>query len=245
MSFASYPWNFCLPQSHEDFLLCFSLFYSLSVFPSSADERFDATFHTNVLVNASGSCQYIPPGETHTHTPSHLTFLFIIVIPLTLSCPPGILKSTCYIDVRWFPFDVQKCDLKFGSWTHNGWLLDLQMLDVDISTYIPNGEWDLVGKTLHTHVCTCTQKNTTHTNTHSHTLSLFCLSGERGRETECFSHAFLHPKCHFPWVRQPMPVSDLIRFKRSFYTPLISNAHHSHSCETHCSHQSFPVYRSW
>uniref|UniRef100_A0A667W9U9 Neuronal acetylcholine receptor subunit alpha-7 n=1 Tax=Myripristis murdjan TaxID=586833 RepID=A0A667W9U9_9TELE len=85
---------------------------------NSADERFDATFHTNVLVNASGSCQYIPPG---------------------------ILKSTCYIDVRWFPFDVQKCDLKFGSWTHNGWLLDLQMMDVDISTYIPNGEWDLVG----------------------------------------------------------------------------------------------------
>lgn len=59
---------------------------------------------------------------------------------------PGILKSTCYIDVRWFPFDVQKCDLKFGSWTHNGWLLDLQMIDVDISTYIPNGEWDLVGE---------------------------------------------------------------------------------------------------
>ncbi|KAG9347192.1 hypothetical protein JZ751_006119 [Albula glossodonta] len=84
----------------------------------SADERFDATFHTNVLVNASGYCQYIPPG---------------------------ILKSTCYIDVRWFPFDVQKCNLKFGSWTYNGWLLDLQMLAVDISTYIPNGEWDLVG----------------------------------------------------------------------------------------------------
>ncbi|KPP58651.1 neuronal acetylcholine receptor subunit alpha-7-like [Scleropages formosus] len=84
---------------------------------NSADERFDATFHTNVLVNASGYCQYIPPG---------------------------ILKSTCYIDVRWFPFDVQKCDLKFGSWTYNGWLLDLQMLAVDISTYISNGEWDLV-----------------------------------------------------------------------------------------------------
>jgi len=58
----------------------------------------------------------------------------------------GILKSTCYIDVRWFPFDIQKCELKFGSWTHNGWLLDLQMQAVDISTYIPNGEWDLVGK---------------------------------------------------------------------------------------------------
>ncbi len=28
----------------------------------SADERFDATFHTNVLVNSSGACQYLPPG---------------------------------------------------------------------------------------------------------------------------------------------------------------------------------------
>ncbi|XP_072904754.1 neuronal acetylcholine receptor subunit alpha-7 isoform X2 [Hemitrygon akajei] len=85
---------------------------------NSADERFDATFHTNVLVRSNGYSQYIPPG---------------------------ILKSTCYIDVRWFPFDVQRCDLKFGSWTHDGWLLDLQMMEADISTYIPNGEWDLVG----------------------------------------------------------------------------------------------------
>lgn len=57
--------------------------------------------------------------------------------------------------MRWFPFDVQKCDLKFGSWTHNGWLLDLQMIDVDVSTYIPNGEWDLVGKQGRTEVNWC------------------------------------------------------------------------------------------
>ncbi|XP_007231257.2 neuronal acetylcholine receptor subunit alpha-7 [Astyanax mexicanus] len=84
---------------------------------NSADERFDATFHTNVLVNSSGYCQYLPPG---------------------------IFKSTCYIDVRWFPFDVQRCDLKFGSWTYGGWSLDLQMMDADITGYIANGEWDLV-----------------------------------------------------------------------------------------------------
>ncbi|XP_066558103.1 neuronal acetylcholine receptor subunit alpha-7 isoform X2 [Amia ocellicauda] len=84
---------------------------------NSADERFDATFHTNVLVNSSGYCQYLPPG---------------------------IFKSTCYIDVRWFPFDVQKCDLKFGSWTYGGWSLDLQMLEADVTGYIANGEWDLV-----------------------------------------------------------------------------------------------------
>ncbi|XP_041917611.1 neuronal acetylcholine receptor subunit alpha-7a [Alosa alosa] len=84
---------------------------------NSADERFDATFHTNVLVNSSGHCQYMPPG---------------------------IFKSTCYIDVRWFPFDVQRCDLKFGSWTYGGWSLDLQMIEADITGYIANGEWDLV-----------------------------------------------------------------------------------------------------
>lgn len=60
----------------------------------------------------------------------------------------GIFKSSCYIDVRWFPFDVQKCNLKFGSWTYGGWSLDLQMQEADISGYISNGEWDLVGKLL-------------------------------------------------------------------------------------------------
>lgn len=30
----------------------------------SADERFDASFHTNILVNSSGYCQYLPPGNT-------------------------------------------------------------------------------------------------------------------------------------------------------------------------------------
>ncbi|XP_062256334.1 neuronal acetylcholine receptor subunit alpha-7a [Platichthys flesus] len=84
---------------------------------NSADERFDTTFHTNILVNSSGNCDYIPPG---------------------------IFKSTCSIDVRWFPFDVQRCDLKFGSWTHGGWLLDLKMIEPDITHYTPNGEWDLI-----------------------------------------------------------------------------------------------------
>uniref|UniRef100_A0A8B9L016 Neuronal acetylcholine receptor subunit alpha-7 n=1 Tax=Astyanax mexicanus TaxID=7994 RepID=A0A8B9L016_ASTMX len=84
---------------------------------NSADERFDATFHTNVVVSADGSCHYLPPG---------------------------IFKSTCYIDVKWFPFDVQRCALKFGSWTYGGWSLDLQMMEADISGYIANGEWDLV-----------------------------------------------------------------------------------------------------
>lgn len=54
--------------------------------------------------------------------------------------------STCNVDVRWFPFDIQKCELKFGSWTYDGWLLDLQMSDADVSSYMANGEWDLIGE---------------------------------------------------------------------------------------------------
>lgn len=59
----------------------------------SADEGFDGTFQTNVVVKHNGSCLYVPPG---------------------------IFKSTCKIDITWFPFDDQHCDMKFGSWTYDG-----------------------------------------------------------------------------------------------------------------------------
>ncbi|XP_056299947.1 neuronal acetylcholine receptor subunit alpha-7-like isoform X3 [Pseudoliparis swirei] len=84
---------------------------------NSAHDKFDASFKTNVLVNSSGFCEYLPPG---------------------------IFVSTCNVDVRWFPFDIQRCELKFGSWTFDGWLLDLQMKEADVSGYMTNGEWDLV-----------------------------------------------------------------------------------------------------
>ncbi|KAF7227202.1 neuronal acetylcholine receptor subunit alpha-7 isoform X2 [Nothobranchius furzeri] len=84
---------------------------------NSAHDKFDATFKTNVLVNSSGFCEYLPPG---------------------------IFVSTCNVDVRWFPFDIQRCELKFGSWTFDGWLLDIQMKEADVTGYMPNGEWDLL-----------------------------------------------------------------------------------------------------
>lgn len=38
-----------------------------------------------------------------------------------LYVPPGIFKSTCKIDITWFPFDDQRCEMKFGSWTYDGY----------------------------------------------------------------------------------------------------------------------------
>uniref|UniRef100_A0A7E4VZW9 Acetylcholine receptor subunit alpha-type unc-38 n=1 Tax=Panagrellus redivivus TaxID=6233 RepID=A0A7E4VZW9_PANRE len=82
--------------------------------------------------------------------------------------PPAIFKSFCQIDVQWFPFDEQLCNLKIGSWTFSKELLNLEILDgeevdetfvneqgklenatlveegIDLSDYYPSVEWDIM-----------------------------------------------------------------------------------------------------
>ncbi len=38
---------------------------------------------------------------------------------------PVKLRSSCKIDVTYFPFDDQICLIKFGSWTYSGLQVDL------------------------------------------------------------------------------------------------------------------------
>ena len=97
---------------------------------TSADEDIDSKFPSNVVVTEDGTCSWVPLG------------LFI---------------SSCAIDIRWFPFDDQRCRLKFGSWTYDGGRINMTYLQlpsitggedgpVSLDTYQPSGEWQLIGE---------------------------------------------------------------------------------------------------
>lgn len=60
--------------------------------------------------------------------------------------PPAIYKSSCSIDVTFFPFDQQNCKMKFGSWTYDKAKIDLQPLEttVDLKDYWESGEWAII-----------------------------------------------------------------------------------------------------
>ncbi|XP_035210807.1 acetylcholine receptor subunit alpha-like [Stegodyphus dumicola] len=69
--------------------------------------------------------------------------------------PPALYKSTCEIDVEYFPFDEQSCLMKFGSWTYDGYEVDLRHvkqeegsslvpLGIDMSEFYKSVEWDIL-----------------------------------------------------------------------------------------------------
>ncbi|KAM4562555.1 neuronal acetylcholine receptor subunit alpha-4-like [Odontesthes bonariensis] len=60
--------------------------------------------------------------------------------------PPAIYKSSCSIDVTFFPFDQQSCKMKFGSWTYDRAKIDLISIasDVDQMDYWESGEWVII-----------------------------------------------------------------------------------------------------
>ncbi|XP_050401430.1 neuronal acetylcholine receptor subunit alpha-6 [Patella vulgata] len=69
---------------------------------------------------------------------------------LVLWSPPARLRSSCHIDITYFPFDSQVCSQKFGSWTYDKAQVDLRNKSnvLEVSNYITNGEWTLYKYTL-------------------------------------------------------------------------------------------------
>jgi len=56
--------------------------------------------------------------------------------------------SHCSVDVTWFPFDAQRCQLVFQSWILLSDEININVLDdVDVlAIYVPTDEWNLTGK---------------------------------------------------------------------------------------------------
>ncbi|KAJ1525706.1 hypothetical protein ONE63_008917 [Megalurothrips usitatus] len=95
---------------------------------NNADSQYStAAINTNVIVYSNGMVTWL----------SH-----------------GIYRSSCDIDVEFFPFDIQACNMKWASWTYDGYQLDLvkQTEDGDVSNYQANGEFDLVSFDAKKHV---------------------------------------------------------------------------------------------
>ncbi|GAB1606059.1 acetylcholine receptor subunit alpha-like 1 [Argonauta hians] len=75
--------------------------------------------------------------------------------------PPAIYKTYCPIDVEYFPFDMQTCVMRFGSWTYNDQEIDLihfcheqgtnqsngdiiNYMGIDLNGYQQSVEWDIL-----------------------------------------------------------------------------------------------------
>ena len=59
---------------------------------------------------------------------------------------PLIVQSACAVDVTYFPFDNQKCFIRFGSWIYDETQVNLSLKNatVDQSSYSLNTEMDLL-----------------------------------------------------------------------------------------------------
>ncbi|CAL8321838.1 unnamed protein product [Merluccius merluccius] len=57
--------------------------------------------------------------------------------------PPAIFRSYCEIIVLHFPFDLQNCSMKLGTWTNDGTLVVINPDSdrPDLSNFMESGEW--------------------------------------------------------------------------------------------------------
>ncbi|XP_077923904.1 acetylcholine receptor subunit epsilon isoform X2 [Halichoerus grypus] len=95
------------------------------VLENNIDGQFGVAYDVNVLVYEGGYVSWLPPA---------------------------IYRSSCAVEVTYFPFDWQNCSLVFRSQTYNAEEVDfvfavdddgetISKIDIDTEAYTENGEW--------------------------------------------------------------------------------------------------------
>ncbi|XP_053423928.1 acetylcholine receptor subunit beta isoform X1 [Nycticebus coucang] len=94
------------------------------------DGNFDVALYINVVVSSNGSVRWQPPG---------------------------IYRSSCSIQVTYFPFDWQNCTMVFSSYSYDSSEVSLQTglgpdgqeqqeIHIHEGTFIENGQWEIIHK---------------------------------------------------------------------------------------------------
>ncbi|KAJ8347695.1 hypothetical protein SKAU_G00262840 [Synaphobranchus kaupii] len=94
------------------------------VLENNIDGKFDVAYYANVLIYSDGSMYWLPPA---------------------------IFRSTCAIEITYFPFDWQNCTLIFRSQTYSANEVDIilavegnvtiEWVAIDPEAFTENGEW--------------------------------------------------------------------------------------------------------
>ena len=63
--------------------------------------------------------------------------------------PGGVFRTMCTIDITYYPFDEQECDLIFGAWSYYTTKMNLttDRSRISLDTYETNGEWEIMTTT--------------------------------------------------------------------------------------------------
>lgn len=90
---------------------------------NNGDDGYDGgldKYRTLIMINSDGTCSWFAPAS---------------------------FKSTCRVNVRFFPFDIQECKLKFGSWAFDisKIRLSLDPRPVISKSYNNSTQWEVVG----------------------------------------------------------------------------------------------------
>ncbi|ESP05439.1 hypothetical protein LOTGIDRAFT_152290 [Lottia gigantea] len=86
-------------------------------------------------------------NSVDNHNKGYMKSLAMVESDGKVFWPPIVrMRSSCKMDITYFPFDDQVCRLKLGSWAYDGFQVDVsnRSTDIDLENYVDNGEWTLI-----------------------------------------------------------------------------------------------------